>query len=89
MVSLHAEFVPFTAQTRMSGVNLGGRQLRKGAGDSIILRKGAGDSIIQWVKAEGGGAKQVVDNEVDQLDAGDGGRGRQDLPHAPRGTGRG
>src|ERR1700680_2243018 len=44
MVSLHAAFVPFTAQTRMSGVNLGGRQ----------LRKGAGDSIIQWVKAEGG-----------------------------------
>jgi K+-transporting ATPase ATPase B chain len=36
MTDLHAEFVPFTAQTRMSGVNLDGRQLRKGAGDSVI-----------------------------------------------------
>jgi potassium-transporting ATPase ATP-binding subunit len=31
----HAEFVPFTAQTRMSGVNLNGRQVRKGAADAI------------------------------------------------------
>ncbi len=30
-----AEFVPFTAQTRMSGVNLGQEQIRKGAIDSI------------------------------------------------------
>ena len=30
-----AEFVPFTAQTRMSGVNWKGKQLRKGAADSI------------------------------------------------------
>ncbi|MBC7428918.1 MAG: potassium-transporting ATPase subunit KdpB, partial [Bacteriovorax sp.] len=29
------EFVPFTAQTRMSGVNVGGAQIRKGAGDAI------------------------------------------------------
>ncbi|MGE3840958.1 MAG: potassium-transporting ATPase subunit KdpB, partial [Vicinamibacterales bacterium] len=28
-------FVPFTAQTRMSGVNLDGREIRKGAGDTI------------------------------------------------------
>ncbi len=30
-----AEFIPFTAQTRMSGVNLNGTQIRKGAGDAI------------------------------------------------------
>src|SRR5499426_4019440 len=30
-----AEFVPFTAQTRMSGVNLEGREIRKGASDAI------------------------------------------------------
>ncbi len=30
-----ATFVPFTAQTRMSGVNLNGRQIRKGAADAI------------------------------------------------------
>ena len=31
-----AVFVPFTAQTRMSGVNLDGREIRKGAVDAII-----------------------------------------------------
>jgi K+-transporting ATPase ATPase B chain len=39
MTSLEARFVPFTAQTRMSGVDLGAadapRQIRKGAGDAI------------------------------------------------------
>jgi K+-transporting ATPase ATPase B chain len=30
-----AEFVPFTAQTRMSGVNVGGREIRKGAADAV------------------------------------------------------
>jgi K+-transporting ATPase ATPase B chain len=33
--ALNATFVPFSAQTRMSGVNLGERQLRKGAADAI------------------------------------------------------
>ena len=32
---LGATFVPFTAQTRMSGVNLDGRQIRKGASDAV------------------------------------------------------
>jgi K+-transporting ATPase ATPase B chain len=31
----HAEFVAFTAQTRMSGINLNGTQVRKGAADSV------------------------------------------------------
>ena len=31
----HAEFVPFTAQTRMSGVNWDGEHIRKGAASSI------------------------------------------------------
>ena len=31
-----ATFVPFTAQTRMSGVDLGGRAVRKGAVDAVI-----------------------------------------------------
>jgi K+-transporting ATPase ATPase B chain len=35
IAKLGATFVPFTAQTRMSGVNLNGRQLRKGAADAI------------------------------------------------------
>ncbi|MES1245682.1 MAG: potassium-transporting ATPase subunit KdpB [Acidobacteriota bacterium] len=33
--SLNAQFVPFSAQTRMSGVDLDGRRLRKGAADAI------------------------------------------------------
>jgi K+-transporting ATPase ATPase B chain len=33
--SMQAEFVPFTAQTRMSGVNYDSRQVRKGATESI------------------------------------------------------
>ncbi len=36
MASLNAEFVAFTAQTRMSGVDVEGRQIRKGAVDSIL-----------------------------------------------------
>lgn len=33
--ALGAAFVPFTAQTRMSGVNLDGREIRKGAAEAI------------------------------------------------------
>ena len=32
---LHATFIPFSAQTRYSGVNLDGRQIRKGAAEAI------------------------------------------------------
>jgi K+-transporting ATPase ATPase B chain len=38
------EFVPFSASTRMSGVNIGALQ----------LRKGAGDSVSRWVTENGG-----------------------------------
>ncbi|HET6714825.1 MAG TPA: potassium-transporting ATPase subunit KdpB [Actinomycetota bacterium] len=51
-----AEFVPFTAQTRMSGVDLDGRS----------LRKGAADSIRRWVEEQGG----TVSEEVDTIVAG-------------------
>ncbi|MES2996631.1 MAG: potassium-transporting ATPase subunit KdpB [Verrucomicrobiota bacterium] len=40
----HASFVPFTAQTRMSGVDLDGRKIRKGAAESVKL----------WVEQQGG-----------------------------------
>jgi K+-transporting ATPase ATPase B chain len=33
--AMGATFIPFSAQTRMSGVNLDGRQIRKGAADAI------------------------------------------------------
>jgi len=35
LASQEAEFIPFSAQTRMSGVNLDGREIRKGAVDAI------------------------------------------------------
>jgi potassium-transporting ATPase ATP-binding subunit len=35
LAGIHAEFVPFTAQTRMSGVNLPGTRIRKGSADAI------------------------------------------------------
>lgn len=36
LAALHAEFVPFTAQTRMSGVNINGQEVRKGSMDAIL-----------------------------------------------------
>jgi K+-transporting ATPase ATPase B chain len=48
-----AEFIPFTAQTRMSGVNLDGRQIRKGAADSIAQYLEQNHSAMpQEVRAE-------------------------------------
>ena len=35
LTSLNATFVPFSAHTRMSGVNIGRREIRKGAADAI------------------------------------------------------
>ena len=65
-----AVFVPFTANTRMSGVNLNGREIRKGAGDAIeryISRSGgvvpeelAG--IVQRVARSGGTPLVVAEN---------------------------
>jgi potassium-transporting ATPase ATP-binding subunit len=37
---LHASFIPFSAQTRLSGVDMNGRSVRKGAADAI-------DSFVQ------------------------------------------
>ncbi|HTO84331.1 MAG TPA: potassium-transporting ATPase subunit KdpB, partial [Methylomirabilota bacterium] len=36
VAQLHATFVPFTAQTRMSGVDAGGTSIRKGAVEAIV-----------------------------------------------------
>jgi K+-transporting ATPase ATPase B chain len=50
---LEAKFVPFTAQTRMSGVDLGnGRQIRKGAVDAIEdYMKNAGGTLPEDLKS--------------------------------------
>jgi K+-transporting ATPase ATPase B chain len=64
LIELQAAFVPFTAQTRMSGVDLApSRQTMVAAGggratavvsDVREIRKGAGDAIERWVVAKGG-----------------------------------
>jgi K+-transporting ATPase ATPase B chain len=57
-----ATFVPFTAQTRMSGVDLSTRPTMVTAGSAVAvsdadfreIRKGAADAIEKWVVAKGG-----------------------------------
>ncbi|MEA2360055.1 MAG: potassium-transporting ATPase ATP-binding subunit [Solirubrobacteraceae bacterium] len=51
------QFIPFTAQTRMSGVDM----------DGSMLRKGAADAIAAWVRAEGGVPPRELDGEVDRI----------------------
>ncbi|MFI0902034.1 potassium-transporting ATPase subunit KdpB [Streptomyces sioyaensis] len=46
-----ADWIPFTAQTRMSGVDVGGRKVRKGASGSVIA----------WVQERGGEVAQDAD----------------------------
>ncbi len=41
MAALGARFVPFTAQTRMSGVDIGNTSIRKGAIDAVLAHIGA------------------------------------------------
>ena len=56
---LGATFVAFTAQTRMSGVNLNGRQVRKGAADAIEAHVGKlGGRCPAEVRAVGGHDRQ-------------------------------
>jgi potassium-transporting ATPase ATP-binding subunit len=64
---LGAHFVPFTAQSRMSGVDLGHDQIRKGADDAIeTYVRGHGGSFPEAVRAtvreisQGGGTPLVV-----------------------------
>jgi K+-transporting ATPase ATPase B chain len=55
----HATWVPFTAQTRMSGVDLDGRQ----------IRKGAAAAVMHWVRENGGHPTADVGATVDVISA--------------------
>jgi K+-transporting ATPase ATPase B chain len=57
-----AELVPFSAQTRMSGINLAGRQ----------IRKGAADSVRRWVQEAGGSVPDDLAPIVERIAAGGG-----------------
>ena len=50
-------FVEFTAQTRMSGVDL----------DGTRIRKGAGSQVVAWVSAQGGAAPEGLSEIVDGI----------------------
>ena len=55
--ALGATFVPFSAQTRMSGADLAGRR----------IRKGAADAIRDWVQSQGGRFPQELQAIVDTV----------------------
>ncbi len=46
LATMHAEFVPFSATTRMSGINVDGRTIRKGAAESIAAYLQASGGIL-------------------------------------------
>ena len=54
-----ADLVPFTAQTRMSGVDMDGRS----------VRKGAADAVRRWVEDQGGTVPQELGETVDSIAA--------------------
>jgi len=57
LLSLNATFVPFTAQTRMSGVDFDGKQIRKGSCDAIAA----------YVEENGSRLPAAVQSVVEQI----------------------
>jgi potassium-transporting ATPase ATP-binding subunit len=65
-------FVPFSAQTRMSGVNLDGREIRKGAADAIARYVGNGrpglpsevQETVERIARSGGTPLVVTENRM-------------------------
>lgn len=55
--SIHAEFVPFTAQTRMSGVDLPGAR----------IRKGSVDAIARFLETQGATLPRQVREQVEEI----------------------
>ncbi|HKB02672.1 MAG TPA: potassium-transporting ATPase subunit KdpB [Gemmataceae bacterium] len=54
---LHANFIPFSAQTRISGVDCDGRR----------VRKGAGDAVERFVRDQGGTVPAEVQRSVEDI----------------------
>ncbi|GAA0492362.1 potassium-transporting ATPase subunit KdpB [Streptomyces olivaceiscleroticus] len=53
----HAEWITFTAQTRMSGVDVDGRR----------VRKGAAGSVLNWVREQGGTVAEDADTLANEI----------------------
>jgi K+-transporting ATPase ATPase B chain len=70
LASQEAEFIPFSAQTRMSGVNLDGREIRKGSVDAItkyLAQHGTNlpkevNSAVETIARSGGTPLVVSEN---------------------------
>ena len=70
MEELHAEFVEFTARTRMSGINYQGNEIRKGAADAVkayVLANGGVysaecDQVVTKIANQGGTPLVVAKN---------------------------
>ncbi|MEV0213726.1 potassium-transporting ATPase subunit KdpB [Micromonospora sp. NPDC050695] len=65
----HATFVPFTAQTRMSGVDLipDGSVDGGAVGTARRVRKGAAAAVMKWVRENGGHPTEQVGEIVDVI----------------------
>jgi K+-transporting ATPase ATPase B chain len=57
VASHQARFIPFTAQTRMSGVDIDGRK----------IRKGAAESVVEFVQDHGGAAPPELIEAADAI----------------------
>ncbi len=57
LAQLNAEFVPFSAQTRMSGIEVDGRS----------IRKGATDAVAQFLEEHGGKMPSAVRGTVEEV----------------------
>ncbi|QND45259.1 potassium-transporting ATPase subunit KdpB (plasmid) [Rhizobium lusitanum] len=72
MASLKATFVPFTAQTRMSGVDVEGSSIRKGAVDAVLAyvsgsataTSGAGATVISRTSSETVRELQAIADDI-------------------------
>jgi K+-transporting ATPase ATPase B chain len=65
IAELHAQFVPFKAQTRMSGVDFSDEA--KSGSPVRSIRKGAADSMRTYVDQLGGKFPQAVSQAVDEI----------------------
>jgi K+-transporting ATPase ATPase B chain len=62
MVPAHVNFVPFTAETRMSGLDIkNGKEIQR------QIRKGAADSIAKHIELQGGNYPEEVNTIVRQI----------------------
>jgi len=53
----HADFIEFSAQTRMSGIDLDGHSIRKGAGDAVVA----------WIRQQGGEVPQELEKTMQDV----------------------